>query len=611
MRQLFQELKRRSVYRVAAAYLVAAFGVVQLAGLAADAFALPRWFEPMVWVLCGLGFPIALVVAWAFELTPEGVRRTTAARSPAREVGPGQDADASRSASAVSQARGRLATRALVGLGLVAAAAAGAWYLTGSGGETREIDERTVAVLPFEVSGSGAEEWRDGMVSLLTPGLDGAAGFRAIPDRTVFASWEAGGRGKAGASSEEAVAVARDAGARYAVLGSAVALGRGLRLSAGVRDTRNGDRLGQVEVRGSPDSVMSLADSLTRRVLGVLLEESGEAIPSVDLASLTTRSLPALKSYLDGERHYRAGEYEAAMVDYRDAIERDSAFALAHSRLALSGGWAGRTGPGGDRLYRRAYRLSDRLPLRERRLVWAQFTRRVQNRALLAADSLRAWTEIYPDDPNMWDELGEALYHGYVPRGWPEAERAFERAVRLDPGVVPHQAHLLDLALDLHRDSALTARRLSAQPGGARTAFFRVLLDLAFGAPERRRNAWGRLDTLPLVDAGSGEWIPLRHPEHRALRGDVLRALAEREDTDEAGFRDALGRNLLQRGRILASHPVLAEERGAANAACGLIVNVSSLGFPVPDSLVAPHLEPSSSTTGEDASINQLVGSAH
>lgn len=75
LRRHLRELRRRNVVQVGATYLVVAFVVVQLADLAAGAFALPGWFEPLVWIFCGLGFPIALVIAWAFELTDEGIRR--------------------------------------------------------------------------------------------------------------------------------------------------------------------------------------------------------------------------------------------------------------------------------------------------------------------------------------------------------------------------------------------------------------------------------------------------------------------------------------------------------------------------------------------------------
>lgn len=74
IRQFLSELRRRNVYQVALAYLAASFVAVELADIAAGTFDLPGWFGPMVWVMVGIGFPIALVLACALEVTPEGVR---------------------------------------------------------------------------------------------------------------------------------------------------------------------------------------------------------------------------------------------------------------------------------------------------------------------------------------------------------------------------------------------------------------------------------------------------------------------------------------------------------------------------------------------------------
>lgn len=99
-----------------------------------------------------------------------------------------------------------------------------------------------MAVLPFEVTGSGTERWRDGMVSLLSTGLDGAAGLRAIPDRTVISAWERSGPGETAASTEEALAVARQVGARYGVVGTAAGLGPEIQFSASAYETTRGER---------------------------------------------------------------------------------------------------------------------------------------------------------------------------------------------------------------------------------------------------------------------------------------------------------------------------------------------------------------------------------
>jgi hypothetical protein len=74
----FAELKRRKVVRVAVVYAATAFVVLQATHLFASGLGLPDWFFPAVTVLLILGFPVALVLAWALELTPDGVRVTPA-----------------------------------------------------------------------------------------------------------------------------------------------------------------------------------------------------------------------------------------------------------------------------------------------------------------------------------------------------------------------------------------------------------------------------------------------------------------------------------------------------------------------------------------------------
>src|SRR5437764_13946381 len=72
----FAELKRRNVYKVAVAYAVVGWLVMQVASTVVPALHLPDSITTMVVVLVLLGFPIALVIAWAFEMTPEGMKRT-------------------------------------------------------------------------------------------------------------------------------------------------------------------------------------------------------------------------------------------------------------------------------------------------------------------------------------------------------------------------------------------------------------------------------------------------------------------------------------------------------------------------------------------------------
>ena len=76
MNNFFSELKRRNVVRVAIAYVVVAWVILQFVDIIQDIVAFPGWFPQMVLVLLIIGLPIALLLSWAYEVTPEGVKKT-------------------------------------------------------------------------------------------------------------------------------------------------------------------------------------------------------------------------------------------------------------------------------------------------------------------------------------------------------------------------------------------------------------------------------------------------------------------------------------------------------------------------------------------------------
>src|SRR5260370_24500342 len=75
----FAELKRRNVYKVAVAYAVVGWLIAQIATQIFPFLEIPNWVVRLIIVLIAIGFPIALVIAWAFEATPEGIKRTEVA----------------------------------------------------------------------------------------------------------------------------------------------------------------------------------------------------------------------------------------------------------------------------------------------------------------------------------------------------------------------------------------------------------------------------------------------------------------------------------------------------------------------------------------------------
>src|SRR4051812_18690007 len=126
MAGFFKEVKRRKVYRVAAAYAVVAAGAIQLASAVFPAWELPSWALRMVIIVLLIGFPISLILAWALEVTPEGIRAT---------------------APLPAAPRRRRNVVALVAIGVVVSVAAGLFLLPRA--SARKMD-KSIAVLPFE-----------------------------------------------------------------------------------------------------------------------------------------------------------------------------------------------------------------------------------------------------------------------------------------------------------------------------------------------------------------------------------------------------------------------------------------------------------------------------
>ena len=132
-RSFFAELKRRHVYKVAIAYAVVGWLLIQIATSTFPILEIPAWATRLVIVLVGLGFPIALILAWAFELTPEGVKRT-------EDLAPSES---------VGRRSGRGLTVLFTALGMIAAGLLAFQLFSPSGGEAADL-EKSIAVLPFQ-----------------------------------------------------------------------------------------------------------------------------------------------------------------------------------------------------------------------------------------------------------------------------------------------------------------------------------------------------------------------------------------------------------------------------------------------------------------------------
>jgi serine/threonine-protein kinase len=327
-----------------------------------------------------------------------------------------------------------------------------------------------------------------------------------------------------------ALDVAERAGASYAVVGSVIADGPDLLLIAGLHEVAGRRMLGTARSQGPADSIFTLVDRLTLEILRLILRGEARDLPRINLARVSTSSLPALKSYLEGEVLFRRSQFQSAAEAYTRAVDADSTFALARYRLGLSRRWfaAGTSGP--DPLNTEVGRFADWLPPHEAAILRAIRLRQQDVRA--ARELLEGETRRHPDDAETWHELGELYYHNGGPAlALPEAaDRAFARAIELDSTFTPAYVHRIDHAISVG-DTTGAAQLLGTfsrlAPKSPYLAQYRLVTGLVVGDPTARFTAEAALDTL---DIHALSWLGIMLKEQRCwgLSEQVLRKVRER-----------------------------------------------------------------------------------
>jgi DNA-binding SARP family transcriptional activator len=352
------------------------------------------------------------------------------------------------------------------------------------------LDANLLAVAPFEALGGELELWSEGLVDLLSRNLDGAGSLRTVAPSVVIQRW------KGRADPATASVLARRTGAGLIVFGNLVAMGPdSVRLTATIWDAARGRTIGEAQLRGDTQHMGQLADSLTASLLGELGQTRD--VMAVRSASLRATSLPALKAFLEGERLFRQGAWNSAQAAYRRALAHDSTLVPALRHLAWSVGWGSPADYALSQAYfLRAGELNHGLTQRESLLVTDDSLSAAisqpdrvpvgslspMRRRMFA--TLEDAVRLYPDDPEIWYQLGEARYHF----GWEERVsraqvlRAFERSIALDSSFAPAYEHTTALGLTLYglagwdRYARPYLARRSTEDVGSATRFLDGLL---------------------------------------------------------------------------------------------------------------------------------------
>jgi eukaryotic-like serine/threonine-protein kinase len=372
---------------------------------------------------------------------------------------------------------------------------------------TKALDPKLVAVVPFRIAGADPSlaYLREGMLDLLAAKLTGDAGPRAVDPRSVMSLWRRRvGDEQRDLPQDSAMLLARQLGAGRLLLGGIVGTHDRLVINASLLQLPNGDTRAVTSVAGQADSLGVLIDRLTSELLAREAGEGGQRV-----AGLTSTSLPALRSYLQGQAAYRRGRYGEAVEWFERAMEQDSTFALAALGLVYAGTWEAPAAIG--RALRLTSRLRERLSPRDRVLL-AAFAGPRYPAPYPFVEQIAGWqraTEVLWDSPETWYQLGDVLFHRVPITGgeWPlrRAAAAFRRALELDSAFAAPLDHLVEIAV-LTGDTAEVRRLgdlyLTKYPEAELSDFVRWRMTVVLGcdsAPGEVRSRFDRMNVRSLA----------------------------------------------------------------------------------------------------------------
>jgi TolB-like protein/Tfp pilus assembly protein PilF len=415
----FGELKRRNVYRVAVAYAVMGWLLIQIATQVFPFFDIPNWAVRLVVVVIALGFPIALILAWAFELTPEGIMR----------------ADEVSAEQAVGRGSGRKLDFFIIAV-LLAAVALLVFDRWGRRDAAIAPDEKSIAVLPFQNLSRDPDNafFTDGVQDEILTDLARVADLKVI-SRTSVLQYKSD-------RPRNLREIGQQLGVAHVLEGSVQRAGNRVRVNAQLVDARTDRHLwAQTYDRDLADvfAIQSeIAKSIARELRAKLSPVEKEAIeraPTNDVAAfdLYTRARKILER---SATFNRTTELEEAVRLLNQATARDPSFFQAYCELAEAHDTFFNYGfdhtPARLALSEAAIQTAFRLrpDAGEAHLTNARHLYRGYLDYDRALSELEIARRTLPNDSRIFELIG------YITRRkghWDESTSSLERAIALDP----------------------------------------------------------------------------------------------------------------------------------------------------------------------------------
>jgi len=382
-RNFFAELKRRNVYKVAIAYAVIAWLLMQIATQVFPFLEIPNWAIRLVIMLIVIGFPIALVIAWAFELTPEGLKRTEFADELPTKA-----------------PRNRVWIYVVI---IAGAISVGVFFLGRytSSKQSAELPAKSIAVLPFDNLSRDPDNayFAEGIQNEILTKLATVRDLKVI-SRTSAAKYQS--------KPDNLKTVAQELGVSTVLEGAVQKAGDKVRVNVQLIDARADRHLWGKSYDRDLKDVLAVESEVSQEIADALQANLSPG-ESRALASAGTRDAEAYDLFLRGEYelHQAQGNltadgFERAAGFYRQALARDPNFVEAAAALVISRLW-------------RHWNVSPLAPAE------LEEVKSIIDRALTLA----------PNSPEAHLALGVFFYYGH--RQYENALTEFNRTLELQP----------------------------------------------------------------------------------------------------------------------------------------------------------------------------------
>ena len=420
-RKFFAELKRRHVYRVAIAYGVVAWLLIQIATQVFPFFEIPNWVVRLVVLVIVLGFPVALIIAWAFEMTPEGMKR-------AEDIAPNEY---------IPHWSARRFAALIVAIAMVATGLMMFPLVRNKSTSTAQItaaptpSQKSIAVLPLlnESGDPGDEYFSDGLSEELIAALARIKGLKVIGRSSSFHFKD---------KKEDSKTIGKKLGVSTLLEGTVRKQGDQVRIVAELVKAADGSELWS-----------RTFDRELKDIFAVQAEIAGAVATSLELTllgtddtsttNISTSSVEAHNAYLQGHFYFQRRnleDYRMAVGFFDQATRLDPDYALAYAERSEAWAWIGdlsseqqkEAWAAAGRDAEKAVAIDPDLAEAHAALGWVRFY--IEWKFAEGLADLRRAQQLSPWNPTANDLMARVVV--YL-RQFEEAEKLARQAIELDP----------------------------------------------------------------------------------------------------------------------------------------------------------------------------------